>query len=231
MNRDPIGERGGLGLYTMTKNNSTSNLDKFGLVTYSDVVVKNSEMFGEDMTEFHGQLVISTHCDSRGDVVLDMLETKTLINNGDTVNNPNATVSTINCGEGNTGLLVSWEGSAEEEDSSTAETTAALGGGVGGVVGGVAGGNGGALAGGLPAVPGAILGAAAGGSAGTAAGAALGGIGEGIFDDEWKISWKVQFKICCACFEGEWFVPDGEDSAAPSTEFKTNNDDFYLPIK
>jgi RHS repeat-associated protein len=226
LSRDPIGEAGGVNIYMTARNNVTRLIDRLGLdVKYVDVKVMNWELFGDDKEEYHAQLMVSTHCDSKGNVVLDKIESRTLANGGDTDNNPNATVATIECGEGHSGILVSWSGSAEEEDANVAEWSGGIGGGVGVVAGGIIGGMAGALEGGAPAIPGAIGGASAGGTIGGGLGLGVGGLLELIGDDEWKISWKVQFKICCGCFEKEW--SSRAQDAKPVINFSTNNDDFY----
>jgi hypothetical protein len=126
------------------------------------------------------------------------------------------------------GGLVSWAGSAEEEDSSVAEWSGGIGGGAGVGVGGFIGATGGAIAGGAPALPGAFIGGSVGGTVGGGLGLGAGALIETIGGDEWKISWKVQFKICCVCIDkdkNEWSPFAGDAKSIIS--FSGNNDVFY----
>ncbi len=169
--RDPIQERGGVNLYGFVGNASIARVDFLGLEILSkEVKVMNKEMLGADKVEYHAELNVSYHCDEEGNVVINDSNSRTLAHRGDKEDHRNPNISSIYCGGGLSGIIVSWEGSAAEEDAQAAEIGAGVGGGAGLIIGGAVGGTAGTVVPGAGTVVGVIGGAGAGGGLGTAVG-------------------------------------------------------------
>ncbi len=223
--RDPIEERGGINLYNFVKNSPIIWFDILGLEKLkADAYVMESDLIWDDIYA-HVQLNGDFSCDDDGQVQINSLGSKTLVNEGDDISNPDPDQKARACPgtSGNKGFLITWTVKSENADVAFGwEEGSAAGGAVGGVAGGIIGSGAG--------VVGAIPGAGAGAGIGGAIGAGAGGIIE-LFDNEWLWAFRWKWKVCCACVDpkdkSKGYKVVITDLGRDPEDFEANDGEFY----